>query len=79
MNFKLTTTKWNWMNLSNYKVLTVSFVLSSRWPFFHQVILAGGLEPELWHNKSYLLPAERGWFDPKIFTFKGPTERKIIL
>lgn len=56
--------------------LTVSFVLSSRCPFFHHVIVAGGLDPELWHSKSYLLPADKGWFAPRIFTSSGPTGNK---
>lgn len=53
--------------------LTVSFVLSNLWPFLHHVMLAGGLDPELWHSKSYRLPDDNGWFAPKIFTSNGPT------
>lgn len=52
---------------------TVSVVFSSRMPFCHQVITAGGLEPALWHNRSYLRPADRGWWAPKSRIFKGAT------
>jgi hypothetical protein len=36
-------------------------------------MLAGGLEPDDWHNRSYLLPAERGWLAPSILTSSGMT------
>jgi len=36
-------------------------------------MLAGGLEPDDWHSRSYLLPAERGWLAPSILTSSGIT------
>jgi hypothetical protein len=36
-------------------------------------MLAGGLEPDDWHSKSYLLAAERGWLAPSIVTSNGMT------
>jgi hypothetical protein len=39
---------------------TVSVVLSKRSPSRYHVITAGGREPALWHNRSYLRPADSG-------------------
>lgn len=57
---------------------TVSVVLSKRSASRNHVITAGGLEPELWHNKSYLRPAERGWCwcAPNKRIFNGATVEK---
>lgn len=55
-------------------VLTVSVVLSNLSPSRYHVITAGGLEPALWHNKSYLRPADRGWWAPNNLIFRGATE-----
>lgn len=54
-------------------LFTVSTVFSSRFPFRHQVIVAGGREPEDWQIKSYRRAADRGWLAPRIFTVNGPT------
>ena len=55
--------------------LTVSLVLSSNCPAFHQEMVAGGLEPTAWHATSYSLPALNDKFSPtrrtsNIFTTK---------
>lgn len=65
--------RWN-----KFASLTVFLAFSRRCPFFLQVSMAGGLDPELWHSKSYLLPAERGWFAPRILTSSGPTAIKAM-
>lgn len=56
------------------KILTVSVVFSSLCPSCHHVITAGGLEPALWHNKSYLRPADNGWCAPSNLIFNGATK-----
>lgn len=43
-----------------YFITTVSFVLSSRRPSFHQVSFACGLDPEDWQTRSYRRPADSG-------------------
>lgn len=53
--------------------LTVSVVFSSRCPSRNHVITAGGLEPALWHSKSYRLPADNGWCAPNKRIFNGVT------
>ena len=60
--------------------LTVSLVLSSNCPAFHQEMVAGGLEPTAWHATSYSLPALNDKFSPtrrtsNIFTTKKKNEK----
>lgn len=52
---------------------TVSVVFSKRCPSRHHVITAGGLDPALWHSRSYLLPADNGWCAPSNRIFNGVT------
>lgn len=58
--------KWKYSNILSIIIYlnvihTVSVVLSKRSESRNHVITAGGRDPALWHNKSYLRPAERGW------------------
>lgn len=56
---------------------TVSVVFSKRCPSRHHVITAGGLDPALWHSRSYLRPADSGWCAPRRRTFSGETVMEI--
>jgi len=64
--------------VSSRDALTFSLESTKRWPFLHQVMPAGGLEPEVVQTKSYFLPADSGWFAPIIFTSNGLTENDLI-
>lgn len=54
-------------------LLTVSLALFILCPFFHQVMEAGGLDPEDWQSRSYRLLADSGWFEPRMCTVSGGT------
>lgn len=61
-------------------ILTVTLVgRSRRKPPFHQVTVAGGLDPALWQASSYSLPALRAVFCPINFTVRGPTRTILHL
>ena len=45
-------------------------------PFFHQVIVAGGLEPELRHSKKAGLDTEKGSGGDEMVTVWGNTVKK---
>lgn len=59
-------------------LLTLSLDSTKRCSFLHHVTVAGGLEPEVVHTSSYLLPADNGWFDPIIFTSNGLTASSVV-
>lgn len=55
--------------------LTFFFCPFSCFEDFHQVRIAGGLEPMLWHFTSYVFPADRITSFPNISTLSGFTVR----
>ena len=58
---------------------SVTFEVDCCWNlmFFHQVMVAGGLEPELLHSRWYSRPAEIGSFLFMIVTVSGRTEKSL--
>lgn len=60
-------------NLSTKFKLTVSFESGSSSFSLYQVTSAGGRLPDVLQTRSYLFPAESGWFAPSIVTVNGLT------
>lgn len=51
---------YGWKNNDFDVQHTVSVVFSKRCPSRHHVIVAAGLDPALWHSRSYRRPADNG-------------------
>ena len=58
-------------------VLTSSVAFPMNFALFHQVIVAGGLDPELRHSSTATRDTEKGSAGGVMVTVCGKTERKI--